>query len=148
MQEIFEPEPVRTEADRSNDIRSLRRSTQSFLYLAVKRSERTDERWRLPSEPVATNGGDSVRAGAQRAIAAALDDSVETFVFGNMPAGHVEGREQEKTFFMLGVVVDGQSELNYRGGVTDFAWLTRGEVLDAYSDDPDTAGVLTTLLVE
>jgi hypothetical protein len=148
VQANFKPESVRTEADESNDIRSLRRHTQSWLYLATKRSTTPDERWRLPSEPVATNGGDSIRAGAQRAIAAALGNSVEIFIFGNKPAGHVEGGENEKTFLMLGIVLDGLPDLNKHSKVTDFAWLTRGEVLEAYSDDPDAAGVLETLLVE
>jgi hypothetical protein len=146
VQANFKPEPLITEADQANDIRSLRRNTQGFLYLAVKQGSTPNAPWRLPQAPV-QGEDDSIRAAAQRAIDATFGDKAESFLFGNMPAGHLKGTGGS-TFFMLGIVVDGHPKLQRGQGVQDYAWLTRQEVLQAYEGDADAQQLFSTLMVE
>jgi ADP-ribose pyrophosphatase YjhB (NUDIX family) len=132
-----------TEADREKDIRSLRRCTQSFLYLALRSS--SGGSWHFPTAAVAD--GESLRAAALRAMQDTVGTSIEAFIFGNAPAGHVE-QDGERTFFMLGAVLDGNAALQKGGSALDFAWLTRAELLAEHDGDPDTQRVITTVLAE
>lgn len=146
LQANFQPEALLTEADTGKDVRSLRRKVQSFLYLAVKQTPDSKAPWRLPEVSVQAQG-DSIREGALRAIDATFGDTAETHIFGNVPAGHLE-KDGRGLFFMMGIVVDGMPQLRKGKGVYDFAWLSRGEVLEAYAGDAAAQHLFRTLLVE
>lgn len=147
VQANFKPEPIRTEADEENDITSLRRNTQGWLYLAAK-THVDDAPWRLPRVPVSAGGDETMRQAAYRAVQSVLGESVESYVMGHMPAGHLTGAEGEQTFLMLGIVLDGQPELQGSSDMGAFAWLTRGELLEAYQGDEAAVAALSLLLVE
>ena len=144
MQADFRPEPVITEADRANDLSSLRRRTRGWLYLAVKANG--EAAWRLPSTQVQLQG-DSVRAGAERVLANTFGDTAETFLFGNKPVGHLEEKDR-RTFYMLGVIVDGLPKLHFGAEAAEYAWLTRQEVLQAYKNDGAAQDLFNLLMVD
>lgn len=124
-------------------MRSLRRCTQEFLYLALRSSDA--DPWRLPE--VALTSDETVNSAAERALATTLGTSAETFIVGNAPAAHVEAGDA-RTFFMLGIVLDGTPALAAGCKATDFAWLTCSELLQAHGERPAELGVLTALLPE
>ena len=144
LQADFRPEPLITEADKSNDLRSLRRRTQGWLYLAVRGSDSSP--WRLPATQVQLEG-DSIRAGAERVIADTFQDSAEARIMGHAPVGHLEDRDR-RTFFMLGVIIDGMPELHFGAQAADFAWLTREEVLQAYEGNSAAQDMFRILMVD
>jgi hypothetical protein len=145
LQANFRPEPVRTEADEANDIRSLRRNMKSFLYLAVKQGKDTQAPWRLPK--MAVEGEETVETAAQRSVDVAFGSTAEFCIIGHQPAAHLD-TEQSRTFFMLGVILDGLPELQREGHVQDYAWLSKQELLEAYDGDSDAQQMLQTLTVE
>ena len=146
MQAKFEPESVVTEADRANDVRSLRRNTQGWLYLAVKNNlDRSDGHWQLPVVPVGPEDG-SIRAAAQRWLAEMFGNSAEAFIVGNVPAAVLASNEAQ-TFYMLGVMLDGMPEMQSSASVHDFAWLTLAELQEAYQSKDDAQQMLRTVLV-
>jgi ADP-ribose pyrophosphatase YjhB (NUDIX family) len=136
---------VITEADHANDIRSLRRKTQGFLYLACKSGYADKARWELPRVLVAE--GETLRDAAKRCVTEIAGQSVETHFFGNSPAGHF-ATEDERTYYMLGVVLDGDVVLAADAPVSDFAWLQQKELLDAYSSNEVMKDLAQTLLEE
>lgn len=132
-----------TEADHANDTRSLRRNTQGYLYLACKAGDGGD--WQIPQTEV--QNSESVRDAAQRCIEEMVGDSIETFLFGNLPAAHVE-TEDARIFYMLGVVLDGDVKLGGNSRISDFAWLRKSELAESFKSDAKMAKLVDTLAVE
>lgn len=145
LQATFKPEPVITEADNENDIRSLRRSTQGFLYLACRYGYGDDSRWEVPRTQV--REGETLRDAAKRCVQEIAGDSIETFFFANAPSGHVETAD-DRTFYMLGVVLDGDAALSSQSPATDYAWLKRGELAESYKEDDHMSNLVHCLLEE
>lgn len=132
-----------TEADHANDIRSLRRNTQGYLYLACKDSN--SGKWQIPQTKV--HSSESIRDAAQRCIKDMVGDSIDTFFFGNVPAAHIE-TDDARIFFMLGVVLDGDVELESNSPAADFAWLRKSELAKSFTSDEKMSALLDTLAVE
>lgn len=145
MQATFQPESIATEADRDNDIRSLRRSTQGFLYLSCRYGFGDDSRWEIPKTLV--RDGESLRHAAQRCLWEIAGDSVETFIFANSPSGHIDTKDA-RTFYMLGVVLDGDIALASDSPASDYAWLQRKELAEAYKQDKHMSRIVHGLLEE
>ena len=76
-----------------------------------------------------------------------MGDSMETFVIGNAPAGHVQSGAA-RTFYMMGVVLDGMPELQHSSDASDYAWMTRSEVLAEYSGDEQHQKLLRLVMQE
>jgi large subunit ribosomal protein L46 len=147
MQAKLTVEPVITEADKMNDRRSLRRCTQGYLYLMLQDGQdKQGLSWRLPRIPV-TDSDASIRNAALRCLRESMGDTMESFLLGNAPAAHLCSAD-ERTFFMLGVVLDGLPELQKGSRAKDLAWMTRAEVLEAYSGDEKALEMIRLLLVE
>lgn len=112
-----------TDADRTNDTKSLLRALSRRLYLVVK-DEKTGE-WGFPTASVSEKD-ESLRVVAERAAKDALAP-FEPYLFGNCPVGHVD----KSLFFFYGEIVWGEgmqipdaSKMTHK----DFAWLTREEL--------------------
>lgn len=145
MQATFQAEPLVTEADRDNDIRSLRRRTQGFLYLSCRYGVTDDSRWEIPRTVV--RDGETLRQAAQRCLREIAGDSIETFIFANSPSGHTDTPD-DRTFYMLGVVVDGDVSLAADSPAADYAWLQRKELAEAYKQDKKMSKMVHWLLEE
>ena len=145
MQATFQAQPLVTEADRDNDIRSLRRCTQGFLYLSCRYGSGDDSRWEIPKTLV--RDGETLRQAAQRCLQEIAGDSVETFIFANSPSGHTETAD-DRTFYMLGVVLDGDVTLASESPAAEYAWLQRNELAEAYQQDKDMSRIVHYLLEE
>lgn len=137
-----------TEADRANDVRSLRRNTRGWLYLAVKPigTGGAAGQWQLPIAPV-TSDDASIRGATQRWLSDTFGNTAEAFVVGNVPAC-VLPSQNAQTFYMMGVMLDGLPEIQPGASISDFAWLTLSELQEAQQGHEAMQGMLRTVLVE
>ncbi|TKA73022.1 hypothetical protein B0A55_07048 [Friedmanniomyces simplex] len=155
--EVERPVARVTEADRTNDMRSLSRKMDRTLYLLVKNRE---GRWIFPQDRV--YGKENLHQAAERILVQAFGINMNTWIVGNHPIGHHHmmytfggapaprvakiapnpvvstsqnqpGFEQEeygeKVFFMKGRMMTGQADLGKNVyGDSEFRWLAKEEV--------------------
>ncbi|KAI5304093.1 54S ribosomal protein L17 mitochondrial [Ascosphaera pollenicola] len=134
-----------TEADLKKDYRSLDRELQRTVYLVFKVMKGEREFWHLPSVDIAP--GETLKAGAERALTTWVGPNVNTWIVGNHPVGHyiytmrnpkarraaLEAGEKigYKEFFLKGRILAGQVDLalaQQNLGITDYRWLTKEEL--------------------
>ncbi|KAI5281538.1 54S ribosomal protein L17 mitochondrial, partial [Ascosphaera aggregata] len=137
-----------TEADLTKDYRSLDRELQRTVYLLFKIKKGEREYWHLPSVTIVP--GETLKAGAERALTSWAGPNVNTWIVGNHPIGHrvytvrnpsVRRKLLEdgkrigyKEFFLKGRILAGQADLSLAAqdlGITDFRWLNKEEVAQA-----------------
>ncbi|KAK3718225.1 hypothetical protein LTR37_005340 [Vermiconidia calcicola] len=148
---VERPLPRVTEADRTNDTKSLDRKLDRSLYLLVQRPDGT---WRFPEDRV--YGRENLKQAAERILHQSLGPNLNTWLPANHPIGHhsltysspilskippnrfvstshTEEYEQEeygeKVFFMKGRIMAGQADIGKNEfGDRDFCWVSREEV--------------------
>ncbi|MDP2439413.1 MAG: NUDIX domain-containing protein [archaeon] len=127
-------QPRVTEADRRNNVRSLRRALPQRLFLVMKKS-RGEFPWQLPQGD--WRQGETIRQTAQNRLADSLGDKHEAYFLSNAPSVHIEydsspeykagsGFDGTKVFWFRAFHIGGPIKLPE--GIVDFAWLTADEL--------------------
>lgn len=146
----FEPAPRVTEADESNDRKSLDRRLQDSLFLIVKRN-RSSNSWQFPQGRWRPQ--ETLREVSERVIDRAVG-KVNRYFISNSPQGHyvykypAELQQKRdsfgaKVFFYRAQLIAGNVKLETKL-YTDYAWIARDEVEEYF--DPETAEYMKYLL--
>ena len=146
----FQPASRITEADRTNDRRSLERCLDKSLFLIVKRN-RDANSWQFPQGK--WNEGETMRQTSERVGDRAVG-KVNRWYISNAPIGHTcyaypaniqKQRSQygAKVFFYRCQLIAGSIKLETKL-YKDFAWITRDEVSEYFNEE--TAKYLKALL--
>lgn len=147
----FTPASRVTEADKTNNRRSLDRRLQDSLYLVVKRN-RNSNAWQFPQGRILDNEI-GLRQASERVIDRAVGPMKRWFM-SNAPMGHYcyayptdmqHARKQygAKVYFYRAQLCGGNFKLETKL-YKDFAWIARDEVGEYF--DKATAALLTELL--
>ncbi|PWN34676.1 uncharacterized protein FA14DRAFT_178078 [Meira miltonrushii] len=117
----------KTQADETNDVRSLQRSLESTLFLVVK-GGKAGEQWTLPHSVLKTEGSESLHAAAHSSVTDLLGEDMDIWMVTNYPVGIVEKHlnAQGKGYVMRGHVLAGNAAPTTKG--VDYAWLTKDEL--------------------
>lgn len=142
--------PRRSEADRTNNRRSLSRRMDLPLYMLVKKKGSTSERpWTFPEGPYEANF--APRAVAYRVFQQQAGKDIDIELLGNAPIGHVErvfekknpsDPHGEKLFFFRGLYMGGELEL--APDIEDYLWIAREELHEYVA--PDVAELAQRML--
>ncbi|CAN7008156.1 hypothetical protein IGI04_010875 [Brassica rapa subsp. trilocularis] len=134
----YVPAPRITEADKTNDMKSLYRALDKKLYLLIfgKPFGATSDKpvWHFPekvydSEP-------TLRKCAESALKSVLGDLTHTYFVGNAPMAHMAIQPTEETpdlpsykrfFFKCSVVAASKYNIS---NCEDFVWVTKDELLE------------------
>ncbi|PGH23765.1 hypothetical protein AJ80_02195 [Polytolypa hystricis UAMH7299] len=138
-EEIPRPLSRVTEADRTDDQKSLDRLLQRTIYLLVRVGE--EGYWKFPSVEVQEK--ESIQMTAERALFESAGPNMNHWMVGYHPVGHYNYNFRRpkidndagihnlgtKTFFLKGRIMAGQADVtaNTRG-ITDFKWLAKEEI--------------------
>jgi large subunit ribosomal protein L46 len=148
LAEMYEPAPIITEADRTNDMRSLNRALRERLYLVIRRTPNSSH-YQFP-QTLTPSLEVSMRAYAELALRSAIpaggDDPLKAFFISNTPATHVAHLYRDdyqrstgfygvKVFFyraqlMSGSLPEGPAAL---AGGADYAWAREDELPELLS---------------
>ncbi|BFZ10874.1 hypothetical protein BsWGS_13913 [Bradybaena similaris] len=126
----FVPAPRETEADRTNNLRTVDRKLDSSLYLLVKQNIEGRDHWVLPQ--AVWEQGETLRQTAERALTA-LCGQVKTTFLGNAPCAVAKFDPKEKVdrniklFFFQAWYIGGEITPN-KTEATDYLWVTRKEL--------------------
>jgi large subunit ribosomal protein L46 len=137
VDESHRPMPRITEADKTNDQKSLNRLLQRTLYLLVQDEKHN---WVFPTAKLV--GRESFHQAAERILVQAAGVNMNTWIVGNAPIGHEahnyrlpitdsKGVQElgAKTFFMKARIMAGQVDLVKNAfGLKDFRWLSKEEI--------------------
>jgi len=139
--ETFVPAPRVTEADRSNDTRSLERALQKHLYFVIKRAP-SAKLFQFPQR--LTEEGGSMRESAIKALRAVIGAEHNIYYIGNAPIAHLKHEyspefQQKhgvcgvKVFFYRAQLIEGDVDYIRQG--SDFRWLTAEELKTHFSEE-------------
>ncbi|KAL6596666.1 hypothetical protein ACP70R_047309 [Stipagrostis hirtigluma subsp. patula] len=140
----YVPAPRVTEADKTNDRKSLQRALDNKLYLLLygKAYGSPDGKpiWHFP-EKIYENE-DTLRLCAESALKSVLGGLHNTYFVGNAPMAHMVVEKSEdssgssfKRFFFKSQVV-GASKY-HMGKCQDYAWVTKDELLEYFPEHKD-----------
>lgn len=136
----FEPAPTVTEADRTNDRRSLNRALSRRLYLLIRGipygGVKDSFVWHFPEKVYANE--DSLRMCAEEAVKPFVSNPTDLYLVGNAPCGHLTYRLSEpsyKRFFFKSQLIAGKVHVKGKK-IKDFAWVSKEE-LPEYLDPSD-----------
>lgn len=122
-----------TQADASNDVRSLERKLDRTLYLVVKqKSTKGAASWRFPAKALTDTKHQNLHDVAPASVTEVLGDKMDIWMVSNLPVGLYKSAKaaDEKTYFLRGHVLAGNAELakSKDGEVEEFQWLTKEEI--------------------
>jgi hypothetical protein len=146
----FQPAPTTTEADATNDRRSLNRRLHDSLFLIVKRN-RKDNAWQFPQGKLLEK--ETIRQTQERVMDRAAGKTERWFI-SNSPCGHYQYEYPPamqdtrkavgaKVFYGRCQFISGTVKLQTKL-YTDYAWVARDEMKDYF--EPDHAHFLDTML--
>lgn len=117
----------KTQADETNDVRSLQRSLESTLFLVVK-GGKAGEQWTLPHSVLKTQGSESLHSAAHACVTDLLGEDMDIWMVTNYPVGIIEKHlnAKEKGYVMRGHVLAGNPAPTTKG--VDYAWLRKDEL--------------------
>ncbi|KKA28326.1 hypothetical protein TD95_004529 [Thielaviopsis punctulata] len=122
-QPVERPQPRRSKADETGDVKRLDREMDRTLYLVVQ--EKSGE-WVFPAVELAER--ENLHIAAKRAMDSSAGINMNTWMVGRVPVAHVVDKTS-KTFFLKGRIMAGQADLKDNTlGLKDFKWLTREEL--------------------
>ncbi|KAI4371167.1 hypothetical protein MLD38_019433 [Melastoma candidum] len=148
----YTPAPRITEADKTNDRKSLNRALDRRLYLLLygKAYEAPSDKpvWHFPEKVY--HSEETLRKCAESALHSVLGDLSNTYFVGNAPMGHMTvtiGEDAQdlpsfKRFFFKSQVI-AKDEFNV-GKCKDFVWVTKDELLEYF---PDQAEFLRKMII-
>lgn len=147
----FVPAPRITEADKTNDKRSLQRALDRRLYLLLfgdaYGTPKGQPVWHFPEKVY--NSEETLRKCAESALESVIGDLSHTYFVGNAPMGHIATSPTEnnkdnqsfKRFFFKSQVI-ATNKLNIK--CKDFVWVTKDELLDYF---PEHSEYLTKMII-
>lgn len=148
----YVPAPRITEADKTNDKRSLQRALDRRLYLLLHGITHATPggkpMWHFP-EKVYENE-ETLRKCAESALKSTLGDLSHTYFVGNAPMAHMVVQPKEVTpdlpsfkrfFFKSQVIAANKFNID---NCDDFVWVTKEELLEYF---PDQAEVLNQMII-
>ncbi|KAK8937075.1 hypothetical protein KSP39_PZI012746 [Platanthera zijinensis] len=148
----FVPAPRITEADRTNDRKSLKRALDRRLYLLLYGSTYgTNNKkpvWHFPEKVYESE--DTFRLCAESALKSVLGGLDHTYFVGNAPFAHMTIESTEispdssnfKRFFFKSQVI-GTTKLNI-GNCEDHVWVTKDELMEYF---PEQAEFLNKMII-
>ncbi|KAL2535283.1 decoy [Forsythia ovata] len=148
----FDPAPRITEADKSNNKRSLQRALDRRLYLLLYGpkfgSPSGKSAWHFPEKVYASE--QTLRECAESALKSVIGDLSHTYFVGNAPMGHMVIHRAEadqvinsfKRFFFKSQVI-ATNKFNI-GKCEDFVWVTKDELLEHF---PEQAEYLNKMII-
>ncbi|KAK8650563.1 hypothetical protein V6N13_140195 [Hibiscus sabdariffa] len=139
----YVPAPRITEADETNDRKSLQRALDRRLYLLLygNSNEAPSGKpvWHFPEKVY--DSEETLRKCAESALESVLGDLSQTYFVGNAPMGHMVIQQREnvpepyKRFFFKSQVID-TNKFNIRK-CEDFVWVTKDELLEYFPEQAD-----------
>ncbi|KAH8833512.1 hypothetical protein DL96DRAFT_1577265 [Flagelloscypha sp. PMI_526] len=123
-----------TDADRTNDLKSLDRLGQRNLFCLL---HTTSDGWRFPQGSVLKQ--ELLHHAAQRDLTSECGENMDTWIVSRQPIGHYELPTVEHTdpphhvFFYKAHIMAGQIRPQTKN-ITDFAWLTKQEIKPLVSE--------------
>lgn len=127
------PLPRTTQADASNDVRSLERKLDRTLYLVVKKKTgKGAASWQFPAKALTDTKHENLHDVAPASVTESLGNKMDIWMVSNLPVGLLKSTNApaEKTYFLRGHVLAGNAELtkSNEGQVEEFQWLTKEEI--------------------
>eukprot|EP00262_Sarcandra_glabra_P011057 TRINITY_DN26755_c0_g1_i1.p1 TRINITY_DN26755_c0_g1~~TRINITY_DN26755_c0_g1_i1.p1 ORF type:complete len:231 (-),score=36.19 TRINITY_DN26755_c0_g1_i1:277-969(-) len=148
----FVPDPRITEADKTNDRRSLKRALDRRLYLLlygnIYGAPSTKHVWHFPEKVYEAE--ETLRMCAESALKSVLGDLSDAYIVGNAPFAHmsIQPKEDEpeiqsfKRFFFK-AQVSGTTKYKI-GKCEDHVWVTKGEIMEYF---PQQAAFLNQMII-
>jgi len=141
----YVPAPRVTEADKTNDKRSLQRALDRRLYLLLygKTIAAPDGKslWHFPEKVYESE--ETLRKCAETALKSVIGDLSNTYFVGNAPMGHMVIQPTDNTpdlqsfkrfFFKSQVIATNKFKI---GKCDDFVWVTKDELLEYFPEQAD-----------
>ncbi|KAH1039238.1 hypothetical protein J1N35_040981 [Gossypium stocksii] len=138
----YVPAPRITEADKTNDRKSLQRALDRRLYLLLYGNSNAAPSgrpvWHFPEKVY--DSEETLRK-VMSALAFVLGDLSHTYFVGNAPMGHMVIQQMEnvpepfKRFFFKSQVID-TNKFNIQK-CEDFVWVTKDELLDYFPEQAE-----------
>jgi large subunit ribosomal protein L46 len=146
----FEPAPTVTEADRTNNRRSLDRALCKRLYLILQGFPHGGPKdkpiWHFPEKEYSSE--DSLRKVAESAVELFAANPSDFFFVGNAPCGHLAYRLSTppyKRFFFKSQMMG--SKVNVKGQkIRDYAWVAKDELAEYF--DPAEFEYMKKMLID
>ncbi|KAH9611767.1 hypothetical protein KSS87_009031 [Heliosperma pusillum] len=146
----YQPAPRITEADKSNDRRSLQRALDRRLYLLLhgpaSGSHSEEPVWHFPEKLYENE--ETLRKCAESALKSVLGDLTHTYFVGNAPMGHIpvtpektESNTMKRFFFKSQVIASNKYDI---AGCDDYVWVTKDELLEFF---PEEAKFLNKMII-
>lgn len=139
----YVPAPRITEADKTNDRKSLQRALDRRLYLLPYGNSNAAPSgkpvWHFPEKVY--DSEETLRKCAESALAFVLGDLSHTYFVGNAPMGHMVIQQMEnvpepfKRFFFKSQVID-TNKFNIQK-CEDFVWVTKDELLEYFPEQAE-----------
>lgn len=146
----YVPAPRITEADKTNDKKSLQRALDRRLYLLLFGNTigapSGKPVWHFPEK--AYESEETLRKCAESALKSVIGDLSDTYFVGNAPMGHMAIQPTEsvseplKRFFFKSQVI-ATNKYNI-GKCQDFVWVTKDELLEYF---PEQAEFLNKMII-
>eukprot|EP00981_Chlorochromonas_danica_P013884 scaffold7012_cov166-Ochromonas_danica.AAC.8 len=138
----FEPAPRVTEADKTDNRRSVERKLQESLFLVVKRN-RENYSWQFPQGKWLE--GETLRQTSERVLKRAIGE-VSYYPIGNFPVGHYlyeypeEMKQQRKAFgakiFFHRIGYTSGDDFKFETRLyKDYVWVTRSELGEYFDEE-------------
>ncbi|KAL5856192.1 hypothetical protein ACOSQ3_006026 [Xanthoceras sorbifolium] len=148
----YVPAPRVTEADKTNDKKSLQRALDRRLYLLLKSNSSGASGgkpvWHFPEKVYESE--ETLRKCAESALQYVLGDLSHTYFVGNAPMGHMVIQPTDKVpdiksykqfFFKSQVIATNKFKI---GKCEDFVWVTKDELLEYF---PEQAEFLNKMII-
>ncbi|KAG5251753.1 39S ribosomal protein [Salix suchowensis] len=146
----YEPAPRITEADKTNDKKSLQRALDSKLYLLLygkAYGSPTVPVWHFPEKVYESE--ETLRKCAESALQSVLGELSHTYFAGNAPMGHMviqptdnaQDSGYKRFFFKSQVTATNEFKI---GKCEDFVWVTKDELLGYF---PEQAEYLSKMII-
>ncbi|KAK9343909.1 39S mitochondrial ribosomal protein L46-domain-containing protein [Lipomyces starkeyi] len=132
----IEPRSRITEADKTNNFRSLERKLDRTLYLLVKKDRQANE-WKFPAAEVLN--GETLAGAGRRLLLNTGGPNMNTWLVSNTPAAYHhypykpednEKYDGAKIFYLKSRIFAGTLVPQKGSGIIDYAWLTKDEIQD------------------
>lgn len=147
----YKPAPRISEADKTNDQRSLQRALDRRLYLLVHGTNHSSHSgkpvWHFPEKVYESE--ETLRKCAEYALESLIGDLSHTYFVGNAPMGHmvIQPTEDKKIpsikrfFFKSQVIAANKFDIRK---CDDFVWVTKDELLEYF---PEQAEFLNKMII-
>ncbi|CAH9123704.1 unnamed protein product [Cuscuta epithymum] len=148
----YTPAPRITEADKSNDKKSLNRALDRRLYLLLHGKTLSSGKpvWHFPEK--AYESEETLRRCAESALKSVIGDLSHTYFVGNAPMGHMVTQLGEndnepvqpclkRYFFKSQVIAANKFDVHK---CDDYVWVTKDELLEYF---PEQAQFLNKMII-